>query len=96
MNGIQTQNAGAAVVAFLAGLLAGKGVFGFDAATWTAIVGGVGGAAAAAWGAIAARKSAVVSTAAAAPEVKEVILDARAPGVRELNAATPSNVKVAP
>lgn len=94
MNGIQTQNAGAAVVAFLAGLLAGKGVFGFDAATWTAIVGGIGGAIAAAWGAIAARKAAIVTTVADMPEVRGVTLNPATPGVHELNAATPSNVKV--
>lgn len=96
MNGIQTQNAGAAVVAFLAGLLAGKNVFGFDTATWTTILGGIGAAVAAAWGAIAARKTAVVAQVATLPEVKEVTLNARVPGVQALNAATPSNVKVAP
>ena len=95
MNGIQTQNAGATVVAFLAGLLAGKGVFGFDTATWMQILGGVAGAAAAVWGAVAARKSAVVTTVAELPEVKGVTLAAGMPGVHELDRATPANVRVA-
>ena len=43
MNTTQTQTTLAPLVAFLAGLLAGKGVFGFDTATWTYIIGGVAG-----------------------------------------------------
>jgi len=61
MNQTQTQTTLAPIVAFLAGLLAGKGVFGFDATTWAMILGSAFGLAATIWGAIAARQSAIVS-----------------------------------
>lgn len=94
MNPTQTQTTLAPIIAFIAGLLAGKGVFGFDTATWTYIIGGLAGIGTVVWGAIAARKSAIVSTAAAMPEVKQVVLDPTVPGASALNAATPSNVVV--
>lgn len=57
MNNTQIQTTIAPLVTFFAGLLAGKGVFGFDAATWATIIGGIGGVAATIWAAIATRKA---------------------------------------
>jgi uncharacterized membrane protein len=90
MNSTQTQTTIAPLVGFLAGLLAGKGVFGLDSATWTTIIGSLGGAAMAIWAAITTRKSALISSTAALPEVKSVKLEESAP--RDLVAATPDNV----
>ncbi len=91
MLNIQTTTTGTSIVAFLAGLLAGKGVFGFDAATWTAILGGVGGLAAVIYNAVASRKSAVVSETAKMPEVKTVVLENSA-AADSLSKVTPNNV----
>lgn len=96
MNGTQVQTTLAVPISFLAGLLAGKNVFGFDTATWTTIIGAVAGLVATIWGALATRKTALVTTVADLPEVKGVTLNPVVPGVHELNAATPSNVKVGP
>jgi hypothetical protein len=82
------------MVAFLAGLLAGKGVFGFDAATWTMVLGSVAGAAAIIWNAVSTRKSALVSQVAVMPEVKTVELAKGVAGVATLDAATPDNVVI--
>lgn len=73
MNTTQTQTTSAVIIAAIAGFLAGKGVFGFDAATWTIILGGLGAAGMAAWTAIATRKKSLVTTVNAMPEVKAVI-----------------------
>lgn len=62
MNQTQAQMTAAPFVAFLAGLLAGKGVFGLDAASWTIILGGAVGFGAAVWGVIASRKPALANT----------------------------------
>ncbi len=93
MNTTQATTTFGPIIAFFAGLLAGKGVFGFDAATWTMIIGGAVGFAATVWGAIAGRKTALVTTVANMPEVNNIHLDPTAPGAAALNAATPSNVK---
>ena len=92
MNGTQVQTTLAPLVAFLAGLLAGKGVFGLDAATWATVIGAVFAGGATIWGAIAAKKSSLVTTVAAMPEVSEVTLDRTVAGSAALNSATPSNV----
>lgn len=92
MNPTQTQNTIAPIVAFLAGLLAGKGVFGFDSATWAMILGAVFGLGATIWAAVTTRKNALTATVAAMPEVKEVALDKTAPGAAAMDAATPNNV----
>lgn len=73
MNPTQTQTTLAPFVAFLAGLLAGKGVFGLDATTWAAILGSAAGLGTVIWGALATRKSALVSTTSAMPEVKGIV-----------------------
>lgn len=95
MNPTQIQTTLAPLAAAIAGFLAGKGYFGWDAQTWIAILGGVGTFAATIWGAIAARKSAMVTTVANLPEVKKdggVILDKTVPTTAALAAATPDNV----
>ena len=73
MNTTQTQTQFATVIAFIAGILAGKGVFGFDTATWTTILGAVLGLGMAVWTALATRKTALVGTVNNMPEVAGVI-----------------------
>lgn len=94
MNNVQTQTTIAPIITFLAGLLAGKGVFGWDSATWIAVLGGAAGLAATIWAAVATRKSAMVSSVAAMPEVKEVALERTNENSRALNEATPNNVVI--
>lgn len=94
MNGTQIQTTAAPLIAFVAGILAGRGAFGLDAETWTLILGSLAGTIATIWGAIAARKAAIVTTVANMPEVKQVTLVPGAPGVEGLNQATPTNVRV--
>src|SRR5258708_31536424 len=79
VNPTQVQTTLAPLVAFLAGLLAGKGVFGLDATTWATIIGSVAAFGATIWGAIAARKTAIVSQVAAMPEVQSIKLESSAP-----------------
>ena len=59
MNWTQLQTTLAPIVAAIAGFLAGKGYFGWDAQTWVAILGGLGTLGATSWGALASRKSAM-------------------------------------
>jgi hypothetical protein len=99
MNATQLQTTLAPIIAAIAGFLAGRGYFGLDQATWLSVIAGIGTAATAIWGAYTARKSALVTTVANMPEVKEVSLDASATGqagtdVSALSRATPSNVVV--
>lgn len=75
MNNTQVTTTLAPIIAFFAGLLAGKGVFGLDAATWTMVIGGAVSFAATIWAAISTRNTAVIQQAAALPEVKAVITD---------------------
>lgn len=77
MNTTQVTTTLAPIIAFFAGLLAGKGVFGLDAATWTTILGGLVSAIATVWVAIVTRNSSVIQQAAALPEVKAVITDTK-------------------
>ncbi len=90
MNSTQLQTLAAPLVTFFAGLLAGKGVFGLDAGSWTTIIGGLAGTVATIWGVVATRKTALVSTVAEMPEVKSVTLTPSAPNT--LVDATPANV----
>ena len=60
MNTTQIQTTIAPLVAFFAGLLAGKGVFGLDAMTWTTVIGAIVAAGAAVWGAIATRGTSLI------------------------------------
>lgn len=76
MNSTQIQNTVTPIVGFIAGLLAAKFAW-FDAATWSAILMGVVGLAATIWGAISTRNNAVISQAAALPEVNKVLTDSK-------------------
>lgn len=62
MNKTQLQTTIAPLIAAIAGFLAGKGFFGFDAQTWISILGGLGALVATIWGAIAARPQALKDT----------------------------------
>lgn len=62
MNKTQVQTTFAPLIAALAGFLAGKGFFGFDAQTWIAILGAVGALGATIWGAVATRPQALKDT----------------------------------
>ncbi len=57
MNSTQIQTTLAPLLTFLAGLAAGKGLFGWDAATWYTILGGIVGFGATIWAAIATKNS---------------------------------------
>ena len=92
MNNTQITTTVAPLVAFLAGLLAGKGVFGLDVTTWTTIIGGVVGLGATIWAALRTTNTGIISQAANLPEVKTVLLDASVPGVSAQVASTPNNV----
>lgn len=94
MNGIQLPATVVPVIAWLAGVLAGKGVFGLDSGVWITLLSGAAGLGLAVYGAFSARKSAVVTTAANLPEVKSISLDPTSPGAQDLNHATPANVRV--
>lgn len=90
MNSTQIQTTLAPLISFLAGLAAGKGLFGLDVTSWTTIIGAVVAFGAAIWGAIATRNTAVISQAAALPEVQSIKLEPSASS--STVAATPSNV----
>ena len=93
MNGTQSQTSAAALVSFLAGILAGKGVFGFDTATWAYVLGGVISFGTVIWTAVITRKSAMVTQVANMPEVKSVTVAPTQAGTA-LAEVTPENVKV--
>jgi hypothetical protein len=90
MNPTQIQTTVAPLIAFFAGLLAGKGVFGLDATTWTTIIGAIVAAGAAVWGAIATRGTSLITAAANQPEVQSIKLEPTASS--DTVAATPRNV----
>lgn len=62
MNKTQLQTTLAPLVAAIAGFLAGKGIFGFDAQTWITILGTIGALAATIWGAVSTRPQALKDT----------------------------------
>lgn len=90
MNGTQIQTTLAPLISFLAGLAAGKGLFGLDSATWATILGAVAAFGATIWGAVATRNTAIISQAAVSPEVKKIQLEPNASAATL--AATPDNV----
>ena len=91
MNPTQITTTLAPLVAFFAGLLSGKGVFGLDATTWTTVIGAVVGAGAAVWSAIATRGTGLITAAANQTDlVQSIKLQPDAP--QSLVSATPSNV----
>jgi hypothetical protein len=62
MNKTQLQTTLAPLIAAVAGFLAGKGVFGLDAATWATVLGSLATIGAVVWGAVAAHNTALVNT----------------------------------
>ncbi len=62
MNSTQIQTTLAPLLTFLAGLAAGKGLFGWDAATWYTILGGIVGLGATIWAAVVTKNSAIAAT----------------------------------
>lgn len=90
MNGTQIQTTLAPLITFLAGLAAGKGLFGWDAQTWYTILGALAGVGATIWAAVTTRGTAIIAQAAASPEVQSIKLTPQASA--ETVAATPNNV----
>jgi hypothetical protein len=90
MNPTQITTTLAPLITFFAGLLAGKGVFGLDAATWGTVIGSIIGVAGTIWAAIATRNKNLVTTTANLPEVQTITLEPSAPS--EMVSATPANV----
>jgi hypothetical protein len=90
MNPTQMTTTLAPIITFIAGLLAGKGVFGLDAATWATIIGGIIGVGGTIWAAIATRNKNIITTTANLPEVDKIKLAPSASS--ELAQTTPSNV----
>lgn len=90
MNSTQIQTTAAPIVAFLAGLLAGKGVFGLDAATWATVIGAIFAFGATIWGAVKGSKSSLINATAAMPEVQSIKLEPSAPAA--LESVSPANV----
>lgn len=91
MNGTTATSTFGPLVAFFAGLLAGKGVFGLDATSWTTIIGAVVAGGTAIWGAFATRKTAQIASVAGMTDlVQSVKLTPTAPTA--VVDATPSNV----
>lgn len=90
MNSTQIQSTLAPLISFLAGLAAGKGLFGLDSATWTTLLGAIAAFGATIWGALATRSTALISQVASSPEVQSIKLT---PGASaETVNATPNNV----
>lgn len=92
MNKTQIQTTLAPLIAALAGFLAGRGVFGFDAETWATLIGSALGTGAIIWGAIAARKTALVDTTGGLPNTTVVTDKATAdslPNNKDVIATTP-------
>jgi hypothetical protein len=73
MNSTQIQTTLAPLLTFLAGLAAGKGLFGWDAITWYTILGGLVGFGATIWAAVTTRNTAVIAQVASLPEVRGVV-----------------------
>ena len=86
MNGTQITNTLTPIVSFIAGILAVKFSM-FDVTTWSSILMGVVGLAATVYGAFSTRNKAVITQAAALPEVKTVTTD-----TKTANSITATNV----
>lgn len=87
MNQTQLQTGVAPIIAFIAGLLAGKGVFGLDAATWATVIGGAVAFGATIWGVVSTRKTAIANTLGNYPDTTVVTDKATA-------SALPANTSV--
>lgn len=90
MNWTQLQTSLGPVFGLVAGYFAAW--WGIDQATALGILTAGGGLAYAIYNAVITRKSAMVSSVAAMPEVTSVTLDASKDGTTALSQATPSNV----
>lgn len=90
-NPLQTNNTATMIVGYLAGIAAAKLPW-FDFATWNYIIFSIGGVGLAAYTGFINRKTAVVATVAALPEVSKIELDKTVPGAKELADATPKEV----
>lgn len=80
------------IITFFAGLLAGKGVFGFDTGTWITILSGVVGLGATLFAAWKTQKTELVKDVANLPEVTAVELDKTKATAVAIEAKTPENV----
>lgn len=92
MNTTQIQTTLAPIVAFIAGILAGKGVFGWDSQTWITVIGGILGVVGTVWAAVVTRKTAQVASVAAMPEVAAVVTTKTAAGNVMSGSGSPENV----
>lgn len=94
MNKTQLQTTLAPLLAAIAGFLAGKGYFGWDAQTWIAVLGGAISFIAILWGAIAATPSALKNTTGNLPSTTVVTDKSSADkiGNKDVVAATPDIV----
>lgn len=93
-NPLQTNNTAIVALGYLAGIAAAKLPI-FDFATWNYIFMSIGGLLITTVPIILNRKSAVISTVANLPEVKNeggVVLDKNVPGTAALAKSTPDNV----
>lgn len=81
MNSTQIQTTLAPLLTFLAGLAAGKGLFGWDAQTWYTILGGIAGIGATIWAAVATKNSSIAATTQAMPGVNVTTTAAAPAGV---------------
>jgi len=89
MNSTQIQTTLAPIIALISGLIAARVPY-FDAGTWGQLIGGIVAFGSLIWSAFATRNTAVISQAAALPEVQSIKLEPSAPAATV--AATPSNV----
>jgi len=95
MNKTQIQTTFAPLIAALAGFLAGKGIFGFDAQTWISIIGAFGALGATVWAGVATRPQSLKDTVGNLPLTTVVTDKASAdalPANNSVIAATPEIV----
>lgn len=92
MNTTSTQTNAALIIAFLAGILSGRGLFGWDQATWITFLTMCGGAGAWIWTAIATRRKALVASVNAMPEVAGVVTKPTQDGIALANSIPDQNV----
>lgn len=93
MNKTQIQTTFAPLIAAIAGFLAGKGYFGFDANTWIAIIGGIASVGAVVWGGVATRSQALKDTTGGLPNTTVITDKASAealPNNPDVVAVTPA------
>jgi hypothetical protein len=93
VNKTQLQTTLAPLIAAIAGFLAGKGVFGLDAATWATVLGSVATIAAVGWGAVAARKTSLADTVGNLPGTT-VVTDKATADALPANSSVVANTEV--